>query len=598
MHNFLSFIKDFRIPKKKELRDAAASFSKKEFFLFVGSIVMAFIAMMVLVASINGYFMVTIPVRGGTLNEGIIGIPTLVNPVLAVSDADKDVISLVYSGLMRKMPDGSFIPDLAESYTISPDGKTYTFIIKKNAIFQDGTRVTADDVIFTVSKIEDPLIKSPQKLGWDGVSISKTDNQTVVFTLTKPYISFMDNTTLGILPSHIWKDIGTTGFDLSSLNVKAIGSGPYQIDSVSKNSDGIPQEYKMSRFAGFTLGVPNIKNLNIVSFANEKSLINALVHHRIDQAGGLSPNNAETVKNSGYTIHTATLPRVFGLFFNSTNNKIFADSAVIKAFDTALDRQAIINNVLDGYATYIHNPVPSTILNGNSDIGPTFSVSDAATILDNDGWVTGPDGIRVKSATKTITQTKKVGKKTVTQSIKVASGPSTSLSFSITTGDTPELQQAALLIKQQLGKIGVNVDIKVYGTGELNQLIRTRNYEVLFFGQVINHESDLYSFWHSSQITDPGLNIGMYQSNAADTILQNAQNTLDRNARIVLYKNFVTEFDKDLPSLMIYSPKYLYATGPNLSGIDLNTLTVPSDRFTTIYTWYANVDHVWKIFTR
>ncbi len=596
MHNFLSFIKEFRIPKKKELRDAIASFSKKEFFLFVGSIVVATIAMIILVASINGYFMVTIPARGGTLSEGIIGMPTLVNPVLAVSDADKDLTSLVYSGLMRKMPDGSFVPDIAESYTVSPDGKTYTFVIRKNATFQDGVALTADDVVFTVNKIEDPLIKSPQKLGWNGVSINKTDDQTVVFTLKQPYISFMDNMTLGILPSHIWKDVSATEFGLSSLNVNAIGSGPYQIDSVSKNKDGIPKEYKLSRFANFTLGAPNIQTIHIVSFANEKDLVNALAHHSIDQAGGISPENAKVIEDAGYTIHTATLPRIFGLFFNSANNKIFADPAVIKAFDQALDRQAIIDNVLNGYATAIHNPVPSTIINNADDVAGS-SIEQASATLDAAGWVVGADGIRAKSGKTTVTQTKKVGKKTVTQKVTVAGGPTTKLSFSITTGDTPELQQTALLIQQELGAIGVHVDVKVYGTGELNQLIRTRNYEGLFFGQIVNHESDLYSFWHSSQIADPGLNIGMYTSPAANTLLENAQKTPDRSDRIALYENFVTQFDKDLPALLIYSPKYLYATGSKLSHVNLNTLTVPSDRFTTLYTWYADTDHVWKIFT-
>jgi peptide/nickel transport system substrate-binding protein len=182
--------------------------------------------------------------------------------------------------------------------------------------------------------------------------------------------------------------------------------------------------------------------------------------------------------------------------------------------------------------------------------------------------------------------------------VQVSGGPATTLSFSIITGDTPELADAANLIKEQLGALGVQVDVKVYGTGELNQLIRSRNYEALFFGQIVNHESDLYSFWHSSQITDPGLNIGMYQSKAADTILENAQKTLDSDTRKNLYDTFITQFNKDLPSLLIYSPKYLYATKSKLSNVDLETLTIPSDRFNTVYTWYADTDHIWKIFNK
>ncbi len=599
MHNFLSFTKEFRIPKKKELRNTIKSFSQKELVLFLASVSVAFIAFIFILQKINTSFMVTIPDDGGTLTEGIIGMPTLVNPVLALSDADKDLTALVYSGLMRKMPDSTFIPDLAESYTISPDGKIYTFVMKKNAVFHDGQTVKADDVIFTINKIKDVLIKSPRKNDWDGTTVEKTDDYTIVFTLKKPYISFMDNTTIGILPSHIWKDITEKEFSLSSLNIKAVGSGPYKIDTVIKNKDNIPQEYKLKRFLRFTLGKPHIKNINIISFANEKDLIRALVSNSIDQASGLSPENTKSIEDKGYTLYTATLPRLFGLFFNNTNNKILADSTVIKAMDLALDRQDIVNQVLSGYGTVIKTPVSDTILKDeNSDKYAKTSTEEANTILDKAGWTIGTDGVRAIGGTKTVTQTKKVGKKTVTQQVKVNTGAVTRLSFSLTTGDTPELAQASELIKRQLELIGAEVTIKVYSTGELNSKIRARDYEALFFGQVINHESDLFSFWHSSQKADPGLNIGMYSNTKVDTLLQTAQDTQDSSKRDALYKDFIAQFNKDLPSLLIYSPKYLYATNKKLNYIYLDTLTIPSDRFVSVHTWYADTDHVWKIFTK
>ena len=153
MRNFLTFIKEFHFPKRKELIAAIASFSKKEFKIFILSIAVASMAMVILVGRVNSAFMTEVPASGGTITEGIIGTPTLVNPVLALSDADKDLTSIVYSGLMRKTPEGTFIPDLAESYIVSEDGMIYTFILKKNAKFQNGIAVTADDIIFTIDKL-------------------------------------------------------------------------------------------------------------------------------------------------------------------------------------------------------------------------------------------------------------------------------------------------------------------------------------------------------------------------------------------------------------------------------------------------------------
>jgi peptide/nickel transport system substrate-binding protein len=599
MHNFLTFIKEFRIPKKNELRNAKDSFSQRQLFVFATCLVAAFITMLIILNKVNNSFMVEVPTNGGTITEGIIGMPTLVNPVLAVSDADKDISALVYSGLMRKASDGTIVPDLADSYSASADGTTYTFTIRKNAKFQDGTALTADDVLFTIEKLKDPLVKSPRKVSWDGVTADKKDDHTVVFTLSRPYISFLDNTTIGILPARIWKNLSGAEFGLSGLNIKAVGSGPYQIDGVVKDKEGIPQAYKLKRFDGFVLGAPHIKYINIISYANEKDLVGALLNHSVDQAGGLSPENAATITSKSYTVHTATLPRMFGLFWNSANNKIFADTAVVHALDKAIDRQAIVNDVLSGYGTVIHSPIPENIMkDAQIEDYKNASVDEANTILDKGGWKMGDDGIRTKGGTTVVTQTKKVGKKTVTQKVTINNGPVTRLAFSLVTGDTPELGHTADILKEQLGKIGVQVDVKKYETGPLNQLIRGRQYEALFFGQVVNHESDLYSFWHSSQKADPGLNIAMYGNKTVDTILETAQKTLNSENRMSKYKDFVTEFNKDVPALLIYSPKYLYATSSKLNHVLLDTLTTPSDRFQSIYDWYADTDHVWKIFTK
>ncbi len=596
MYKFISFIKEFQIPKKQELINALASFSKKEFYIFVSTTTVALISMLIILNLLNNKLLVDVPTRGGSITEGIIGMPTLVNPVLALSDADKDLASLVYSGLMRRQTDGTFTPDLAESYTVSPDGLIYTFILKKGSKFQDGYPVTADDVIFTIDKIKDPLIKSP-RMGWNVVTATKKDDYTVVFTLNKSYISFMDNTTIGILPSHIWKDVKDTEFSISPYNIKAIGSGPYKIKSVTKNKDGIPQEYILKSFSDFTLGSPNIKNVTIRSFSNEKDLIKELLSHSIDQAGNISAINASNFVNKNFNIHTTTLPRIFGMFYNSSNNKIFADSNVVKAFNYALNKQEIIDKVLYGYGTVVESPIPGTILK-NEINDSTFSIDKANELLEKSGWILGIDGIRVKGGTTTVTKTKKVGKKTITTKVKVAGGTVTKLEFSLTTGDTPELRGATLVIKDQLEKIGAKVNIeKVYEMGPLNQVIRNREYEALFFGQIINHESDLYSFWHSSQTKDPGLNISMYNNPKVDKVLDDAQKTINVEDRISKYKDFVGEFNKDLPSLLIYSPKYLYVTSNELNNINLNTLINPSDRFASIYTWYANKDHVWKIFS-
>ncbi len=597
--NILKFLKEFRFYKKRELALAASSLSSKQFLLFVGLLLVTIISLVGIIGKINSMFLVDVPSNGGEITEGIVGFPTLVNPVIAFSDADKDLTSLIYSGLMRKTPDGDYIPDLAKTMDVSGNGTVYTFTLKDGIEFHNGKDITVDDIIFTIDKIKDPLTKSPKKSSWDGVIVNKIDEKTIEFRLPQPYISFMDNTTLGILPSQLWKNVSTKEFNLSTLNSKAVGSGPFKVRKVIKNSDGLSERYELVRFNGFALGKPLIKKLNIVSFASEKELIKSFQGGSIDQAGGISPENASSILKGGNKINSVNLPRVFGIFFNSSKNKLFSDEELVKLLNKAIDRQEIVDKVLSGYGEIIDSPIPKKIL--DKEISEKFTATTIEEInasLDKAGWKLGDDGIRVKGGKTTKTVTKKVNGKTVKQNVTTSS-PETRLSFSLTTGDAPELKQAVSIIKEQLLKIGVEVDIKkVYETGQVNQLIHAREYEALFFGQIIYHESDLYSYWHSSQKMGPGLNIGLYDNKKADSILESAQKMMSREDRLQKYEDLSNEFKNDIPAIMVYSPLYLYATSNNLVNLNLSNITTPSDRFLSSYLWSADTDKVYKIFIK
>jgi peptide/nickel transport system substrate-binding protein len=126
-----------------------------------------------------------VPARGGELTEGIVGTPRFVNPLLAASDADRDLTMLVYSGLMRARPDNTLVPDLADHYEVSDDHLTYTFTIREDATFHDGTPVSAHDVVYTVTTAQNPLYKSVRRVDWDGVVAQEIDTHTVRFTLPR-----------------------------------------------------------------------------------------------------------------------------------------------------------------------------------------------------------------------------------------------------------------------------------------------------------------------------------------------------------------------------------------------------------------------------
>ncbi len=586
-------------PNKNEIRSALAYFSKKEWIVFFALLAVLFISTIAILESVNKSFMVAVPARGGSISEGVIGAPRFVNPVLALSDADKDLVSLIYSGLMRKNPDGTLAPDLAEKYDISPDGLTYTFTLKDKIYFHNGDTVTADDVIFTINEAKDPVIKSPIKGSWDGISVEKIDDKTIKFTLKQPYASLLENATLGIMPKNLWSN---SPIELNEANMSPVGSGPYEVSNVSKQSSGIIDSYELSYFKKFILGKPYIKNITLKFYPNESDLINALQNGNIDQASAITPENAEILKNKGYRIESSVLPRVFGLFFNQNQMQIFTDKHIIEAINQAVDKDRIVREVLSGYGIAIDDPIPPNMiayqkLDEENNPSREENLNKAQDILTKDGWRKNTDGLLEKtSVTKSKTTTKSKGK---TIAKTTTSSKTNTIEFTISTGNAPELAKTAELVAEDLRAIGMKVDVKTFEVGNLNQtVIRPRQYDVLLFGQIINHESDLFAFWHSSQRKDPGLNIAMYTNAKVDKILEDALVTLNESNRVKKYAQFENEIKKDSPAVFIYSPDFIYAVSKNLDGLAIDHLISPSDRFSNAYSWYAQKDNVWKIFSK
>jgi peptide/nickel transport system substrate-binding protein len=584
MQNFNKENGVFKLPNKKEVRWVFTNFSKKEWIVFFVFLLLLLISTLGILNKLNKSFTVSVPLKGGSFNEGVVGTPRFVNPILAISDADQDVTSLVYSGLMRKNTDGTLSPDLAQSYSVSENGLEYTFTLKDKIRFHNGEKVTIEDIIFTIEATQDPLVKSPQKSKWENIQTEKVDDKTIKFTLPKPNSAFMLNTTIGIMPSSIWKN---SAFELNDANTNPIGTGPYKVASFKKTNSGLIESYTLKYFKDFTLQRPYIKEITLKFYPNENDLISAFNAGKVDQISSISPENTQKIKSSNNTKNNSTLPRVFALFFNYNEASIFTNKNVIEAINKAINKEQIIDEVLLGYGISINQPIPPSvatyqIINNKNTETNTDQIAEAIQILEKDGFKMGEDGIFSKTTTDSNKRT-----------------TNTSLAFSISTGNAPELVKTAEIIKENLRQIGVDVTIRTFETGNLNQeVIRPRKFEALLFGQIVNHESDLYAFWHSSQRKDPGLNIAMYANTKVDKLLEEATVTIDEKERTKKYVEFEQEIQKDKPAVFLYSPNFIYITSKKINGINLGQISSTSDRFLNIHSWYIKTDNVWKIFTK
>jgi ABC-type transport system substrate-binding protein len=299
----------------------------------------------------------------------------------------------------------------------------------------------------------------------------------------------------------------------------------------------------------------------------------------VETINGISPDRAKVLSEQDYRVEHTPLPRILAVFFNQNQNAVFADAAVRKALSLAVDKQPIIDKVLASYAVPLSGPIPPGSLGYEKPA--TAAPYDerlalARTTLTKGGW---------SFSDETGLWTKKTKQETLT------------LRFSLSTSEASELKAVAEELKADWAALGVPVEIRVFAIGDLKETImRPRKFDALFFGQVIGRDGDPYAFWHSSQRLDPGLNIASYTNASVDKILEKARTEMSISKRVSLYEDFVSEVSKDTPAIFMYAPEFLYVVPEKVQGLDLGSITLPSERFLNIYKWYIETDSVWKIF--
>lgn len=523
-------------------------------------------------------FTVPVPAVGSSYTEGMLSEPHNINPLYAATDGDRDIARLVYSSLLTYSTSGAIEPELAESYTISPDGKTYTVTLKKNAQWHDGKPVIADDVVFTVKTIQNPQYKSSLRANWQGVSVEKVDQYTVRFLLRVPYAPFIENLTTGIIPQHLWAAIDPEKAQLHELNLKPVGSGPYKFSDMSLAKDGSITQYNLVRNSHYYRPGPYISSLYFIFFNSEEEMYAAWQRGKIDGFGPFPAYRIAELDRERAQVETLAMPRIFGIFFNQKQSLVLGDISVRRAIAFALNKKEVAAAVLSG-ATPTDSILP--LAYANTATGTEVYLFDpdrSKTLLEKAGWRDdSQDGIRkkivrIKGKNKTVP-----------------------LHFTLTTSNWPDLIAAAEKIKTMLRAVGIDVTVQKKGFNDLeSSVIRPRNFEMLLFGQVYGYEPDPFPFWHSSQIKDPGLNVALYSNKKVDQILQDTRRLSNAALRAKKFEELQKLIAADIPAVFLYAQSYYYLLPTSLKGVGSAKISLPADRFNQINSWYIKTGRVFR----
>jgi peptide/nickel transport system substrate-binding protein len=565
---------------------------------------------------------VLVPKAGGEYSEALIGQPKYINPLFAsTNDIDSDISSLIYSGLFKYDQAKNIVPDMAESFKIGSDQKTYDIKLKKNIKWSDGEPITTDDILFTFETLQNAETGSPLIASFQGVRIEKTDENTVRFTLKTPYAPFLDALTLGILPEHIWADILPANIRLAKFNWQPVGSGAWKFEKMVKDNSGSVQSYSLIPNENFYGKKPYLQSITFKFFTSHNEAVSALRGQNVSGISFVPHNLKDKVIGKNLNNFSIQLPQYTALFFNKSAMPEFKDDDLRLALNKAIDKKTVIQEALEGDGLEIDSPILPGNLGFNANIKKiNFDIAAANQLLDKK-WPRlqpeeyfkirhdqilknlRPDISANKENNNKKTKTTEAPTLTVEEENKINEtiraemssnqafyrklGKNDILRLAITTADTPEYVKTAEQIAKMWQTVGIQTDIVAVGSRQIiRDALKERNYQVLIYGEMIGADPDLYSFWHSSQSEYPGLNLAKFSDRDADKILEDARTTLDAGIRAKLYQKFQDILARDLPAIFLYSPTYIMSVSKDINGINVSSLANPQDRFNSLNDWY------------
>lgn len=509
---------------------------------------------------------VSVPASGGTFVEGIIGRPLALNPLLSDSyPVDRDLVDLIFDGLVRYDETGQIVPALAEKWAVSEDGLSITFTLRDGLTWHDGQPLTAEDVAFTYGLMQNDSFPGPSHLVslWQSITITPIDDANITFTLAQPYAPFMEAVTRGILPAHLLRDIPVADLATAAFNSAPIGTGPFMVQP-GQNWQQTGRLRLSPNPTAWRQGT-QLSDIEIRFFPTADDLLAAFQSGEVQAANGLpSTMIPEVAELPNARLFTSLVPRYSALYFNVSDSGTPAlrTKEVRQALAYGLDRASLVGNILDGQGIEFEGPY----IPGNWAARPdmmtnyTYQPDTAAALLDGAGWV-GP-GVRLREDAP--------------------------LTLRLVALDQPEHRAVAEEIARQWSAIGVDTQLTLLpDIDALRLTLSRRHYDVALVEIASPDDPDLYNFWSQEAMVN-GQNFAGWNNRRASEALEAGRQTYPQNERAAYYETFLRQFDSDLPALTLYQHVGTYVLSDAVREAEIGRIWHPRDRFNSFATWFIN----------
>ena len=525
--------------------------------------------------------------------EGILGRPSSVSPLTARTQADRDLVALLFPGLVRNGPGGTIVPDLAERWSVDKAGKTWTVDIRPDARWHDGSPVTADDVVFTIETLQDPAYTGPSATSWSEVTATAVNPHQVRFTLDTPLGGFLQALTQPIAPVHLLGDLPVESLDQDPFGGLPIGSGAFAITQLSDTSASlIPAQ--IAEEAGSASASPSsspdslstasptsrpqrplpyLAGIEFRFYDNPSDLAGDFESGELDAASGLPPAvaaqlgsqpGARIVRYPGATL-TAALVNL------RPGHPEFGTAAIRTGLLAAIDRDGLAKDAFAGLVAPAADLIPpsSPMFDPKADPTVPYSRGAAEKALTGAAWTKVSNAWRLPGAKKPVT-------------IEV---------LSPTESSNASLYQAAEDVVKDWTTLGIDskhvaVPPSEFASGRLS----TGKFQVAIADLRIGLDPDLYPLLASSQTLTGGSNVMGVQSADLDALLEKARAPGSASVRKAAYSALQKQLAAGRYVLPLAFADEVVVFRDTVQGPTIRQVTDGSDRFWDVLTWRLAVD--------
>ena len=502
-----------------------------------------------------------------TLNYGITVSPEgKFNPLVSNTQYDGYVNTLIYDSLLKLNSKIELESSMAEKYEITDEGKKLVFKLKSGIKFHDGNPVTSKDVKFTLESLANPKYEGDLSSYVQSITGFKEfhegkvtelkgvvcpDDNTIEINFDTPYSPALINIgTLGILPAHIWGkiDIDKWGENNEAI-AKPVGSGPYKFDSFK-----VGEFTKLVANEEYHNGAPKIKNF-VFKVVNEETSSAELINGSIDLAelSNIKADDAKTLNEKGIEVLKYPNSKIQYRGFN-LRNKTLQDIKLRTAIAYGIDREALVNGLLEGNGVVINTPMVPSLWSYPKEglVEYKFDVEKARALLKEAGYEdTNGNGIVDKG------------------------GKDLELTLTVPTGDTVR-EKTGTIIQDNLSKIGIKVKIEAMEfKAVMQKVVGDHEFEMYLMGNTLEADPDPTPNWYSTQATDEkgvfGWNIAGFKSKEADNLMDLNRKATVLEERAKILNDFGKLLNKELPWIPLYASDIVKVYNKNLKNYTSNT---------------------------